>query len=251
MPDLPLQSAVAATNQDKVILTASNGLAHVYKDSPLAKLNFFDGRYLRADDLKREQRYHEMRSELVARAGGAGVIHGLGIPIPDLPGAPLTLEPGLGFNQLGQPVLLPGRVMFDLRKLMEATAAIDGQIASVAAAAGKANFAECYPAIEPPTIEVPSANEPVYIITIAPNSALCGLQDVYGQLCESACVQGTASNLIVSGTILRARPVNLVLPPVGGSHDLHSRSRLAVAWFRREALQISGPVRKFLWLLRC
>jgi hypothetical protein len=55
-------SAPSSSALVPVQISGTDGLAQVFKDTPLAKLNFFDGRYLRAEDLTREQRYHEKRS---------------------------------------------------------------------------------------------------------------------------------------------------------------------------------------------
>lgn len=221
-----------------VRIDTGNGIATVFRDSPLAKLNFFDGRYLRADDLTREQRYHEVRGELLALAGGAGPVFGLGVPLPAQTGGPLGVTRGLGYTERGETVLLAGPVSFDLPALIAATQTL---AQAETTATGGAGFGDCALA-EAPAAETTSATMPVYLITIAPVPAFCGREDVYGQLCEAACVQGSAANLVISGSILRARPVNLVLPPVAGSTDLHLRSRLATAWFRRETATRGGLI---------
>ncbi|MGJ0506522.1 MAG: hypothetical protein ACR652_05165 [Methylocystis sp.] len=218
---------------DSQIFAESNGIAKVFTDTPLAKLNYFDGRYLRADDLQREQRYHEARSKLVALSQGAGPVYGLGVSTTGPAGAPITVEPGLGFNELGDAILLKGAVAFDLAQLIAATASMDAA-AKAKITSAMTTFGPCAVADSGPQ-DTTSATQPVYVITIAPNEALCGREDVYGQLCEAACVQGSAANLAISGVILRARPLNLTLPPVAGSLDLHLRSRLAAAFFRCEA----------------
>lgn len=217
-----------------VQIPGANGLAQVFKDTPLAKLNYFDGRYLRAEDLTREQRYHETRAELVALGQGAGPVYGLGIAPADGLGGPLSVSPGLGFNDRGEMVYLTGSVTFDLARLIEARAKLDAKAAATETAAVAA-FGECLPVETPAPVAAVNAAQTAYLVTIAPASALCGRLDVYGSLCEAACIQGSAANLVLAGAVLRAYPVLLPLPAVAGATDAHLRSLLAAAWFRREA----------------
>src|SRR5215218_6561845 len=44
---------------------------------------YFDGRFLAARDLTREQAYFLTRQADLGRAGGAGVVHGLEVRLPD------------------------------------------------------------------------------------------------------------------------------------------------------------------------
>src|SRR5262245_12212231 len=67
---------------------------------------YFDGRFLAARDLTREQVYFLTRQADLGRAGGAGVVHGLMV----LPGATATsivITPGHGLTPAGESVVLP------------------------------------------------------------------------------------------------------------------------------------------------
>jgi hypothetical protein len=72
-----MSEATIAARQSIVLVGRESGLSIIPQPTPLTRLRFFDGKFLRAADLELEQRYHR---ELVAqsnRAGGSGVVHGL------------------------------------------------------------------------------------------------------------------------------------------------------------------------------
>ncbi len=70
---------------------------------------WFDGRFLAASDLLSEQNYFLVRQADLGRAGGSGVIDGLGVTVIDNPGdSPdqLTIAPGYGVTDTGELIAL-------------------------------------------------------------------------------------------------------------------------------------------------
>ncbi len=224
----------ASQSLQPVTIEVSDGIASIFAETPLARLNYFDGRYLRARDMDREQHYHEALSHIVGGAGGAGVVYGLGIAIPDAVGAPISVAPGLGITREGRVVLLSGAVTADVGDLIEATAGARQPAGSTTKLGhDHSAFVPCVVA-EQPVVEPVSVDEPIYVISAGPVEALCGREDVYARLCEAACVTDSAANLRVTGVILRARPISLQPEAIPGATDLHLRSRIAAAYFARQ-----------------
>ena len=64
-----------------VLLKQAAGIALIPKPTDLTRLNYFDGKFLRAADLQAEQEYHRRLQQLAASAGGGGVVHGFDLQL--------------------------------------------------------------------------------------------------------------------------------------------------------------------------
>lgn len=78
---------------------------------------YFDGRFLTARDLTREQQYFLARQADLGRAGGTGVVHGL--MVESNGGTSLTIQPGHGVTAGGETVILPRALTVQLSNLAE------------------------------------------------------------------------------------------------------------------------------------
>ena len=67
------------TNDELTLQSATVGYPHVPASTLLTRLNYFDGKFLRAEDLRTEQEYHRRHVELSNRGGGAGVVEGFDV----------------------------------------------------------------------------------------------------------------------------------------------------------------------------
>lgn len=89
-----------------------------YLDDGIRSVNFFNGRLLTGEDLSQEQRARRRALELLGRAAGEGVAHGLEVTAAiggSTATAPVvTVKSGLAVNRLGQPVSLPADVEVSL-----------------------------------------------------------------------------------------------------------------------------------------
>ncbi|QNM98645.1 hypothetical protein [Chitinimonas koreensis] len=119
-----------------------DGVARIEQGTPLTRLHYFDGKFLRADALTLEQDYHRNLVRLSNLAGGWGVVHGLGIA---LDGGQLALTPGLAITPAGNTVLLNQGFSASLAELIAAARPAPPAAAAPSAAA----IARTSPAIRP------------------------------------------------------------------------------------------------------
>lgn len=199
----------------------TDGIAYIESASPLTRLHYFDGKFLKADALSQEQAYHRTRVRLSNQAGGWGVVNGLGIA---LSGAELTVDGGLAITPAGNFVMNVGGVKADLNELLK--------VAEPGPVDGNDDFQPCVEGTKKGTT---ASGLQFYEITVGPIDTLCGNEPVYGKLCESACVSSSQHPYWREGMVLRLRPINLKLPNSGiGLTKTHLRNRMASAYFAIE-----------------
>lgn len=201
------------------------GIAFIEAASPLTRLHYFDGKFLKADALSQEQQYHRTRVQLSNQAGGWGVVNGLGI---DLDGNVLIVDGGLAITPAGNFVMNVGGVKADIAELIK--------VAETAPPEGNADFQPCVAdqqkAKGGSTV---ASGLQIYEITVGPIDTLCGNEPVYGKLCESACVSDSRHPYWREGLVLRLRPISLKLPSsVTPLTPTHLRNRVASAYFALE-----------------
>ncbi len=214
-----------------VLLNSTAGVTLISDGSPLTRLNYFDGKFLRAEDLQAEQTYLRRLVQMSNQAHGAGVVHGF--EVNRASGDRLRLAPGLAIDN-------EGRVLFLGESAEVSLAALLAQAAHTAAAAGDATFGACAPLSAVPGT-APIADAAIYVLGISQAEALCGHEDVYGQACQQACVTESARPFRVEGVALQARPLVLASPlPTSTAVVLdavHLRSRVASAYFADERVR--------------
>lgn len=79
---------------------------------------YFDGRFLTASDLTREQNYFLSRQAALGRAGGAGVVQGL-LVSQGANATTIRIGAGHGITTLGEPVVLPTSLPVNLADVSE------------------------------------------------------------------------------------------------------------------------------------
>src|SRR5256714_757973 len=223
-------------SESLVLLGNQNGLALIPKDTPLTRLNYFDGKFPRAADLKPEQAYLRHLVELSNQAGGPGVAHGFDLKLGG--GDTLNVGPGLAVDPKGRVLLLTTPASVQIQQLIEKSR--DQSLVSKSAAKPSSNgdgFGGCEPAsAAPPTNALLPSD--LYLITVAHAEGFCGEEDVYGRLCEEACSTLTDRPFVVGGLVLRALPLQLkAMPATSKSVALtqtHRRSLVASAYFADE-----------------
>jgi len=232
------------TEEVLVLVSNSNGIVIIPEKSPLKRLNYFDGKFLRASDLKEEQDYLRNLVRLSNQAGGFGVVHGFDLTLGG--GDTMDLGPGLGINGDGRVLLLPQGLSIGIQELIEKSLQkaqkMGGQDVSEF-------FEECVLVAETPPVNTTSPSD-LYLILICPAEALCGEEDVYGKLCEEACATSSDRPFAVEGVIVRAVPLVLQTPlphskMVPIATKKHLRSRVASAYFEDERQRIASMISKF------
>ncbi|MFF7550636.1 hypothetical protein ACFZCU_44545 [Streptomyces canus] len=208
--------------------------------SPLARLNFFDGRLLRGTDLTQEQKAERELLFALSRTGGPGVANGLDVV---LSGESVTLSPGLAVDPDGRMLLLPDPVTATVDDLLDATQGVTSSPAPDRPAA--AAFAPCETNASAPAVDMVGGTA-LHLLTIAWVEGLCGNAEVYGAPCEQACGTSTARPYRIDGIVLRLRPLTLARPlPASAAlllEQKHLRSRVAAAYFADERAAAGPPM---------
>jgi hypothetical protein len=120
MPNYAQGDTRITLSQTDVIAGQNNGSLVI--DSQRTRPYWFDGRFLAARDLEREQDYFLQRQADLGQAAGFGVIHGLWVdtPAPNDPNAgadTVIIRAGQGLTPAGELVLLPNDITISLSDL--------------------------------------------------------------------------------------------------------------------------------------
>jgi hypothetical protein len=223
-----------------VLVDAQGGITVIPAKADLTRLNYFDGRFVRADDLQAEQDYLRTLVRLSNRAGGAGIVDGLDAALSASHGS-IVVKPGLAFDGDGHTLLLPIPQTLDVGKLINAAQ----KAAAPAAIAGSSDFGAVAwkSAAGTPATPVPG----LYLLTVGFAEAACGQESVYGNLCADPCSGSTNARYLVEGVIFRAAPLALDLSAYAANKHIvleakHLRSRVASAYFAREATVVQSLI---------
>jgi len=214
----------------------ANGQTVVNASSPLTRLNYFDGKFLRADDLQREQQYLRQLVQFSNQGLGAGIVYGLDTAL-DRQGR-LSIGEGLAMDSNGRTLLVGSNATLDIASLIDVSRRTTTRTKTNGKTIiGNADFADCTDVTTAPSDTVGPASG-LYVICIGHAESLCGTEDVYGRLCEDACVTATDRPYIVEGVVVRALPLTLRTPlPTSKAVALsrtHLRSLVASAYFEDE-----------------
>src|SRR5439155_11569338 len=95
----------AKTTDPLVLVGTQNGVTVIPADTPLTRLNYFEGKFLRADDLQVEQGYLRRLVALSNQVGGPGMAHGFSLSLGA--GDTLNIAAGLAIDPAGGVLLLP------------------------------------------------------------------------------------------------------------------------------------------------
>lgn len=160
------------------------GYAVIPSPTPLTFLNYYDGKFLRASDLRREQLAMQSMIELSNQAAGTpGPSYGFDITLGS--GDTLTLGPGLATDQQGRVLYLPQSVDVAVSDLLASMQVPGGSGTASAAASGAASsataaaFQPCDLAASPPTATLVAGMD-LYLVTLAGAEGLCGTDEVSG-----------------------------------------------------------------------
>ncbi len=228
-----------------VLVGGQGGHAIIPQPTPLTRLNYYDGKFLRADDLSREQDYVRHLVELSNQAGGAGVVHGFSTRL-GANGDNLQLSPGLAIDPVGRVLLLPQAVSMPITEVIAESRRVAG-VADRPASGHAGTFEDCVTAAAVSPSHV--ANGPdLYLVSIAHVEALCGEETAFGSLCDAACATATERPYRLEGIVVRIRPLVLTTPLAASNavalDQRHLRSLVASAYYADEARRVACLVSK-------
>jgi hypothetical protein len=218
-----------------VVINSAGGHTVISRESLLKRLHYFDGKFLRAADLNLEQQALLNQVRLSNQASGSGVVHGYSCTLAS--GDRLVVGPGLAIDPVGRVLSLPQEVGIGIAELIEKSQQNPSVSTGGASAAGAPVFGECeQAAAEAPDTVLDGVR--LYLITVGHAEAYCGEEDVYGKLCEEACITSTQRPYVIEGVVLRAVPLILPTNPMTSSlialSSRHLRSRVASVYFAAE-----------------
>ncbi len=226
-----------ATGTPLLLVGDVGGITIVEPSTPLRRLNYFDGKFLRADDFTVEQSYLRQLVALSNQGLGPGVVYGY--DTTQAAGDSIQIGPGLAIDPSGKVLLLQSTVTQSVQALIDATRKLAAKPADASGKIG--GFSDCIEVAAPsPTTVVQTSD--LYVIAVCAAEALCGQQDVYGVACQDACVTASDRPYRLDGIVLRAIPLQLVTPfptskAVAIDADSYLRSKVADSWFADEQLR--------------
>jgi hypothetical protein len=192
----------------------------VVSSTALRSINFFNGRLLTGDDLRREQATELARLQRLGKGVGEGVAHGLEVEealATSTKSRPVvTVSDGLAFSRSGTALELPAPVDVSLYRDVPPDGAEPGNL-----------FADCQP-YAPGTY---TAGAGVYLLTIGPDREGEGLAPVSGLGNEPA-----TCNVAVSVEAVTFRLIRLALSHEELADKARLRNRVAYQCFGAEAL---------------
>lgn len=153
----------------------------------LLRTNYFNGRYMTAEALHRDQVYFERRDRLVAQTHTWGIAWGLGLRPPSTwhdevdVGDEFVLQPGLAFDDEGRPISVQGELRFTFSSLLS-----DFTARPSMAVRGGTSFAPCVcmKSHRPDTTDAGAAHEVgPYLLVVYPTETSEGLAKVHDQSC--------------------------------------------------------------------
>ena len=231
-----------STSTPLVLLGQQTGITVIPAQTPLTRLNYFDGKFLRAQDLQAEQNYLRQLTQLSNQANGFGVVNGFNVELAG--GDRLSLSAGLAIDPRGRVLLLGQEQLMSIQELIDKSRNLVKLLQS-STLHSTGGFAECTNVSEAPPTNA-AAGRDWYLLTLAHAEALCGEEDVYGKLCEEACVTSTDRPYRLEGVVVRALPLVLTTPLAESAavqlNRTHLRSLIASAYYSDEAKRVGSLI---------
>ncbi|MEV7888639.1 hypothetical protein ACWD3I_20235 [Streptomyces sp. NPDC002817] len=164
----------------------------------IARLNAFDGLFLRSAHLERMQEYTRSLAYALGRAGGPGVVHGYSTRL-SADRLHVEVEPGLAIGATGRPFLLEQSATLDLR--------------------------------DPEVIRDQPGAGTLKLIVATGHDVPFGQENVYGELCAGSALGSTEAYVREDVAV---KVVDWPLSGPTNKADSTLRSRVAKLWFEQE-----------------
>lgn len=231
-----MSSKIISTERGPLSDSGSPGYEVSPAGSPLKRLNYFDGKFLRAEGFREEQDYVRTLAAFNGRAVGSGIVYGMDAELAD--GDMLRVLPGMAVEPSGRTLVLAGAAEVSVAELIAKSRGATAQTAGGTTASATGEFGDCTPA--PSAAPAGGGEADLFLVTAHATDWLCGQEDVYGLLCQQACYTESQHPYIKEGVVLRATPLTLSTPLITSSvvsleDVLYRRSRVASAYFADEA----------------
>src|SRR5258708_28089912 len=110
--------AMVGSDQTLVLVGKQGGRTLIYTGTPLTRLNYFDGKLLRAQDMMLEQAYLRRLNAQSNMAGGAGIVNGFSASLV-AGNESIQVDAGLAIDGLGQVLYLPQAAVVGIQDLID------------------------------------------------------------------------------------------------------------------------------------
>ena len=124
-----------------LVVDTTGGVTVIEPSTPLKRLNYYDGKFLRAADLALEQGYLRQLVAFSNQGLGAGVAYGYDTVLAD--GDTLQIGPGLAFAPGGQVLLLQSTVNQGIQALIDASQKTAPTTPDASGKTGPGSFGDC------------------------------------------------------------------------------------------------------------
>jgi hypothetical protein len=243
-----MSTLTAVTNSSLTATTLSEdtqGKVVIDKSSSLTRLNYFDGKFLRAPDLQLEQAALLSQVRLASQAAGGGVIHGFNCVLSG--GDNITISSGLAYDWQGRALLLSQNIEVSIGELIANSKTAESSSQNQAGSGiVSSEFTDCDIQTQDINEDNILGTDETYLIVLSHIEAYCGEEDVYGKLCSEACISSTQRTHIVEGVQITAVPLNLTealkLSTAVALSQKHLRSRICSAFFAQEQGSIASLI---------
>jgi hypothetical protein len=174
----------------------------------LRRTHYFDGRFLTASAFQRDQFYWDARSRIVAQTHPAGLAWGMELAIPRgsqplgeltpmcTSAETLTLKPGVGFDDIGRPIVVGRSFQFTIEQLLERYLSSPQKVLG-----SGTTFAPCV-CIEPgggAGLTAGSIPQGTFLLLVEPSECPEGMAKVYGEACAASAHAQCDADRFVSG----------------------------------------------------
>lgn len=241
-------SNVKAAKNASLATGEASGYVVIDSASSLTRLNYFDGKFLRAPDLQLEQAALLNQIRLANQASGGGIVHGFDCTLTG--GQKIRISNGLAYDWQGRALVLDQALELSLAQLINSSRTTLSQTTLSNSKLDRKNklteFKECEFRAAPAGNVNVTDNDELYLILVSHIEAYCGEEDVYGKLCSEACISSTQRTHIVEGIRISAVPFELTQARKLSSQvtltNTHLRSRTVSAYFAQEQASIGSLI---------
>lgn len=191
----------------------------------LTRTHWFDGRFMTARAMARDQIWNDARARLVAQDGVAGIVWGLMVEQDSQGKGQMTLDRGLAFDDMGRPIVVGQPYSFALADLFSKASSVRR------GPGGSSSFepCDCGPAARSSQASGASLGG-YYLLVIHPKECPEGLAKVHGSACGGS--SGSCQTELFRGAFslsLEKLPVP-VIPPQE-ENDSFARQSMLADWY--------------------
>ena len=146
-----------------LVVDDTGGVTLIDPSTPLKRLNYFDGKFLRASDFDVEQGYLRQLVALSNQGLGSGVVYGYDTTLGS--GDTIQIGPGLAIDPSGKVLLMQATATQSIQALIDASKKLAPSAPDASGKTGAGTFNDCIEVAAPPPTTVIAVSD-IYVIAI-------------------------------------------------------------------------------------